>query len=438
LDPVFVGVICFVALLVFIALGFPIGIAMAVPGLLGLFYLVGFEGALGLYANTVFSYATKYDLAALPLFLIMGYISVQAGLTRSAYDSARVWLYKLPGGLAMATAVASGLLGACMGTGLPAAAALSRIAIPEMLRHNYDKGLSAGSVAAAATVAVLIPPSILMVIYASFTEVSLGRMLMAGYLPGILSVAIFMVMIGIRCRLNPSLAPSNITETITWKNRFIALKGIWGIGVLLIVLVGGIYSGFFTATEAAGVVAFIAFVLMFVQRKFTWHGIREAFSQTLEVSAMVFLIFAGAISVMLVMAISGTPKALTSLLLSANLGINWFLIMLFVLYIILGCFMDSITILLLTLPVVLPVLNEFDVNLIWFGILCIKIVEIGGITPPFGISVYVVKAVVRDEIPTGVIFKGIGWFVVMEILTVVILFAFPQISLWLPDLLRGT
>ncbi len=432
MDPAYIGLMGFVLMLIMITLGSPVGFALGLPGILGLFWITGIPGTFEILISQTFRFATKYEFTAVPLFLTMGYMATYAGVTKSAYDSARIWLAGLPGGLSMATAVASGFLGACMGSGIPAAAAMGRVAIPEMLRHNYDKGLAAGSVAAAATVAVLIPPSIPMVIYAIFTEASLGNMLLAGYLPGILSIMFYVVVIGLRVHLNPKLAPSTIGETITWKQRLEALKGLWGIGALFAVLLVGIYSGFFTPTEAAAAGAFAAFVIMVVTKHFSWESLRSSMVGTLEVCAMLFMLLIGASIFVVFITVSGLPKMMASWIVAANLSPLAFVIVICILFLFLGCFMDAISMLLLTIPVFLPVLVSLDIDLIWFGIIYIKMAEIGGMTPPFGISVYVVKGVVGDEIPLSTIFRGIWWFVITEFVIVAILIAFPQISLWLP------
>jgi C4-dicarboxylate transporter DctM subunit len=437
MDPVWIGALGFVVLLIVILLGIPVGISLMATGLAGLFYLSGVSSTFHLLVNNVFGQATNYEFIAVPMFLLMGYVALEAGLTKPAFESGRLWLSPLPGGLAMATSVASAFLGACCGSGIPTTAALSRIAIPEMVRQGYDKGLAAGTVAATGALAVLIPPSIIMVVYAVFMEgVPLGKMLLAGYLPGVLSVIIFCFGIWIRVSLNPSLAPPRPTEKITWKQRIISLKGLWGIVVLFGVLAGGIYSGYFTATEAAGMSALTAFILMVLTGQFKWQVVKTAFVDTLQVSAMTFLLLIGAIMFSLFLTVSGLPKASAAMIVSANLSPMVFLIMVCFMYFILGCFLPSLSMLLLTLPVLYPVLLEMKINLIWFGIIVIKMVEVGGLTPPFGIGVYVVKGVVKDEIELTEIFKGISWFIVMELVTLAIIMAFPQISLWLPSMAK--
>jgi C4-dicarboxylate transporter DctM subunit len=261
-------------------------------------------------------------------------------------------------------------------------------------------------------------------------------MLIAGYLPGVLSVIIFCLGIWIRVRLNPNLAPPRPIGKVTWKQRIISLKGLWGIVVLFGVLAGGIYSGYFTATEAAGMSALTAFILMAITGQFKWQVVKTAFVDTLQVSAMTFLLLIGAIMFSFFLTVSGLPKASAAMVVAAKLSPMVFLIMVCIMYFILGCFLPSLSMLLLTLPILYPVLLDMKINLIWFGIIVIKMVEVGGLTPPFGIGVYVVKGVVKDDIELTEIFKGIGWFIVMELVTLAILMAFPQISLWLPSTVK--
>jgi tripartite ATP-independent transporter DctM subunit len=435
-DPVLLGVIGFVALVVFIGLGVPVGVSLLIPGLGGLFYFVGAQGTFEIFTSQAFRYATNFDFTALPMFLLMGYIVMEAGLASSAYDAARLWLSRLPGGLGMASCVASGLFGACCGSGVAATAAMGRIAIPEMIRHNYNKSIAAGTVTAATTVAVLIPPSMILVMYSVFTEVSLGRLLLAGYIPGVLSIGIYMLMIYVRVRINPDMAPS-VSESITWRQRIAALKDVWGIIVLAVVLFGGIYTGFFTATEAAAVCAFTAFILLFITGNFRWKVVRNAFSETLRIAAMAFILMLGAIVFVVFINLSGLPEALTAFIVGANMPIYLFLIVVGLMYVALGCFMPSLSLLLVTMPILLPVLIDLNVNLIWFGIIWVKLVELGAITPPFGVAVYVIGAITGDEIPIEDIFRGLGWFVLMDVITIAILMAFPQITLWVPSLMKG-
>lgn len=431
-----IGFLGFAALLVLIALRIPIAFALALIGLAGQFLVIGPLATSAMVSTQLYSSVANNTLAAVPLFLLMGYFAYHAGLTRAAFDTARIWLARLPGGLAMASVAGCAMFGACAGSGVAAAGAMGRVAIPEMLRYGYDPRLATGSIAAAATLAVLIPPSIVMVVYAILVEASIGRLLMAGYLPGILSALVLMAMIYVRVRRNPSLAPE-VPFKVTWSQRFAALKDVWGITVLILLVLGGIYSGFVTASEAAALGALGAFVLMALSGHLNWGTFKDAVLETARTTGMIFLLLVGASLFTGFMALSGMPQQLASWIIDADLSVVMVLIIVSIVYVFLGCFLDSISMMLLTIPVLLPIFKSMDVNLIWFGIIVVKLVEIGCITPPFGITVYVVKAVVGDKVPLEDIFRGIWWFLLMEILTLIILFAFPQISLVLPDMMLG-
>jgi tripartite ATP-independent transporter DctM subunit len=426
----------FAALLLLVALRLPIAFALALVGLGGQFVLIGQQATFAMLSTQLYSSVANHTLAAVPLFLLMGYFAFHAGLTRAAFNTARLWFAGLPGGLAMATVAGCALFGACAGSGVAAAGAMGRVAIPEMLRFGYDRRLACGSIAAAATLAVLIPPSIVIVVYAILVEVSIGRLLMAGYLPGILSAIILMAMIFVRVRLNPELAPT-VPFKVTWRQRLGALRDVWGILVLIALVLGGIYAGFVTATEAAAVGALGALGLMALAGQLNAATFRDAILETARTTAMIFLLLVGAAMFTGFMALSGLPQLLAELIVNANLSVGMVLIIICIVFVVLGCFLDSISMMLLTVPVLLPVLTSLDVNLIWFGIIIVKLVEIGAITPPFGITVYVVKGVVGDAVPLEDIFRGIWWFLIMEIFTLAILFMFPSISLVLPNLMLG-
>lgn len=436
MESYFTGLLGFVALLVLIALRLPIAFTLTLVGLGGLLALLGQQATMAMLSTQLYSSVANHTLTAVPLFLLMGYFAFHAGLTRAAFSTARIWFARLPGGLAMATVAGCALFGACAGSGVAAAGAMGRVAIPEMLRYGYDRRLACGSIAAAATLAVLIPPSIVMVVYAILVEESIGRLLMAGYIPGILSAAILMAMIFARVKANPALAPE-VPFEVTWPQRFASLRDVWGILLLIALVLGGIYSGFVTATEAAALGAIGALVLMAVAKQLTWANFRDAVLETARTTAMIFLLLIGASTFTGFMAISGLPQALAQTIIDAELSVGMVLLIVCVVFVALGCFLDSISMMLLTLPVLLPVLNAMEVNLIWFGILIVKLVEIGCITPPFGITVYVVKGVVGRSVPLEDIFRGVWWFLAMEIVTLAILFLFPSITLFLPSLMLG-
>ena len=432
----YVGLIGFAVLLLLMVVGVPVAFCMVFVAVPGLLYLVGFQAGFEIIANASFRFATTWDFTAVPMFLLMGYFAANSGLVTKAFDSTRMWVSKVPGGLGMATAIAGGLLGACMGSGISATAAMSRVAIPEMIRHKYDKSLAAGIVAATADIAVLIPPSLTMVIFATYTDVSLAKLMLAGYLPGLLTITVYCVWIGGLVVLKPKLAPRS-SEVITWRQRISALKDLWGIALLVVLLLAGVYSGFFTATEAAALGAFAAFILTFVTRTFTWWAMRQSLIETVEITAVTFLIMVASFWFTSFVTVSGLPMALSAWVVNTNLSPFLFVVLVIILNMFLGCFMPGISILLVTLPVLLPVFINLKVDLIWFGILFIKTVEVGALTPPFGMAVYVVKGVMGDEISTTDIFRGAGRFILTEITIAAILLGCPQIALWLPNTMRG-
>lgn len=436
MESYYIGLLGFGALLALIALRVPIAFCLALVGLGGMFLLAGQEATFAMLSTQLYSSVANNALTAVPLFLLMGYFAFHAGLTRACFGTARIWLAKFPGGLAMASVAGCALFGACAGSGVAAAGAMGRVAIPEMLRYGYDRKLACGSIAAAATLAVLIPPSIVMVVYAILVEVSIGRLLMAGYLPGLLSAAILMAMIYVRVKRNPALAPA-VPFTVTWAQRLASLRDVWGITVLIVLVLGGIYSGFVTATEAAALGALGALILMIAARQFNARTFRDSLLETARTTSMIFLLLVGAAIFTGFMAISGLPQKIAEVIVAANLSVLMVLLIICLVYVFLGCFLDSISMMLLTLPVLLPVLQTLQVNLIWFGVIVVKLVEIGAITPPFGITVYVVKGVVGNAIPLEEVFRGIWWFLTMEILTLLILILFPQISLFLPNVMLG-
>lgn len=431
----YVGLIGFAVLLLLMVIGVPVAFCMVFVAVPGLLYLVGFQAASEMIVNASFRFATTWDFTAVPMFLLMGYFAANSGLVTKAFDSTRMWVSKVPGGLGMATTIAGGLLGACMGSGISATAAMSRVAIPEMIRHKYDKSLAAGIVAATADIAVLIPPSLTMVIFATYTDVSLAKLMLAGYLPGLLTITVYCVWIGGLVVLKPKLAPRS-SEVITWRQRISALKDVWGIALLVVVLLAGVYSGFFTATEAAALGAFAAFILTFVTGTFTWSAMRQSLIETVEITAVTFLIMVASFWFTSFVTVSGLPMALSAWVVGTNLSPFLFVVLVIILNVFLGCFMPGISILLVTLPVLLPVFINLKVDLIWFGILFIKTVEVGALTPPFGMAVYVVKGVMGDEISTTDIFRGAGRFILTELTIAVILLFCPQIALWLPNSMR--
>ncbi len=435
MSGILLGALAIVALLLLLALRVPIAIALGGVAVGGIFILRGPEAAFGVLTTQPYGFIAHWTLSAVPMFLLMGSVAYHAGLTQSLYRAARLWLSWMPGGLAVASTAACAGFAAASGSSVATASAMGRIAIPEMMRYRYDPGLATGSVAAAGTLGSLIPPSILMVIYAIFAEVSVSKALMAGILPGLLSAVMFCLMIVIRCKLNPKLGPP-ITDTVTWGERFAVLREVWPLPALILGVIGGMYSGAFTSTEAAAGGAFLAFVIAAAQRRLTFAVMKAAIIESLTGTAAVFFIAVGGVLLSRFMAFSGLPTFMGEWMEQFAVNKILFIIVVSVIFVILGCFLDSIGLMLLTIPILLPMLETVGADLIWFGVLVIKYLEIGLVTPPVGMNVYVIKAVVGDKIPLETIFKGIGWFVLTDVITLGILIAFPEISLFIPRLME--
>jgi tripartite ATP-independent transporter DctM subunit len=443
MDPLTLGTTGLVVMLVLIMLRVPIAFALGIVGFIGLIFAIGwrpgaeFDFQRGWDASWAyisfepFSFIASFALVAVPLFLLMGYVAFHAGFTRDIYYTARVWLSGLPGGLAMASVAGCAMFAAVSGSSLATAAAMGKLAVPEMLRYKYDKGLATGVVAASGTLGSLIPPSILMVLYGIFTEQSVGKLLVAGFIPGVLSALVYMAMIWVRARLTPGFAPT--ADRVTWGERFRSIKGTWSIIVLFVIVMGGIYFGIVTPTEAAAAGAFGAWALAFIARRLDRGTARSAVVETVVQTASIFAIVLGAKIFVGFIAITGVAGALADWALTLDLPPLGILLALSAVYVVLGMFMDPLGIMLLTLPVVTPVIEALGYDLIWFGVIMIKFLEIGLITPPVGLNVYVLKGVVGDAVKLETIFKGILWFLAMDVVTLVVLLAFPEITLWLPD-----
>jgi C4-dicarboxylate transporter DctM subunit len=435
-EPWIIGLIGIIVLIVLIAFRVHVAFALATVGICGYWAILGWDATSGLLGLVPYSFIASFVLTTIPLFLLMGYFAHHAGLTQGAYDTARIWLARVPGGLAIASIAGCAAFAAVCGSSLATAAMMGRIAIPEMMKHKYQPGLAAGCVAAAGTLGSLIPPSILLVLYGAMTETSVGQLLIAGIIPGILSALIYMGMVFVRVLRNPGLAPS-VKEGVTWRQRIVSLKGTWGILALFIVVIGGIYFGLFTPTEAGAMGAFGAFAIAVFSGKLPLKAFIDSLSDTVRGTSQIFAIALGAAIFTKFMGISDLPSVLCKYLQNFNLDPVLFMGAISLVYIFLGMFLDSIGIMLLTLPIVFPVIEGLHLHPVWFGIIMIKYLEIGLITPPVGLNVYVIKGVVGDTVPLEVIFRGIWWFLLMEVLTLGLLIVFPGITLFLPKAMTG-
>jgi C4-dicarboxylate transporter DctM subunit len=388
--------------------------------------------------ETPFVFAASWDLSAIPMFLLMGAIANNSGISASLFRAARVWFSGLPGGLAVATNIASAGFAAACGSSIAAAAAMARLAVPEMLKHGYDKALSAGVVASAGTLAALIPPSILFVLYGIFAEVSVVKLLIAGIVPGLLTAAIYTVMIVVRCRLDPSLAPrvSGAERAAMRGERRASLMEVWPLLVLITGIIGGLYAGIVTPTEAGACGAFLAGVIGIAQRKLTPRKLIDALTDSMATTAQIFFIGMGAVMYTKFLALVGISSLFTELVGSWALSPVLLVVAVSIIYLILGMFLDPLGIMLITIPVFVPMFAALKLDLVWLGVLVVKYVEIGMLTPPVGFNVFVVKNAVGDTIPLETIFRGCFWFLGCEVVIMTLLIAFPAISLWLPNTMQ--
>ncbi|MFZ2100992.1 MAG: TRAP transporter large permease [Oricola sp.] len=437
MDGLILTLVCLGAVLALIAIRTPIGVALGVVSFAGFWYLRNFNVALGQLREIPYYFAANWDLSAIPMFLLMGSIVYVSGIATSLFRAARLWLSALPGGLAVAANIASAGFAAGCGSSVAAAAAMGRLAIPEMLKAGYEKGLATGVVASAGTIAALIPPSILMVLYGIFAETSIVDLLIAGIIPGLLTAGAYTVMIIVRCKLNPALAPNAPYEgSDLWRERWRSLGEIWPLVVLVVGVIGGLYSGAVTPTEAGSAGALLALFIAILQRRMTFAKLWEATRDAIMTTAQIFFVGVGALMFTRLLSFTGASEMLAGLVAPLALDPILILLAMTVIYLILGMFLDPIGIMLITMPVFIPLLKALDFNLVWYGVLVVKFIEMGMLTPPLGFNVFVVKGVAGPDIPLTTVFRGVGWFLVCDLVVVALLISFPQISLFLPTLMK--
>ncbi len=429
MDPLLVGLLGTLGLLTLVFLGVRVVYAAASVGLVGMVAIIGWDAGAGMAGTIPHSKSVTYTLSVLPMFILIGFLAFHAGITRAVFDAARKWFGWVPGGLAVATVFATAGFAAVSGASTSTAAVFSRVAIPEMLKYGYDRRLAAGVVAAGGTLASLIPPSAILVIYAIIVEESVGRLLLAGFVPGILSAVIYALIIIFRVKLNPELGQP--IKGFTWKERFASVPGTMPIVLVIAIIFSGMYLGWATPTEAGALGAFTVFILA-LMRGMRWNSLREALLETAKLTVMIFSIIWGVLVFVRFLGFAGLPEAFAEWVVGLPLPPLAIIICILLAYAVLGMFMDAIGMLLLTLPVVYPAVVQLGYDPIWFGIIVVKMVEICLITPPIGLNCYVVNGV-RPDIPLQDVFRGIGPFFIADVLTVALFVAFPQLILWLPQ-----
>ena len=434
LAPDVAGYIVVGLLLLWLAFGVHIGVALGLAGFIGIYLTVGPDAAAAQLAAIPFSTTNNFALAVIPLFILMGSFATQAGIVSELFRTAYLWLGKLRGGLAMATVMSSAAFGAASGSTIVNAAVFTKMAMPEMTRFGYDVRLSAGCIAAAGTLAALIPPSILMVIYGVITEQSIGKLLIAGIVPGIVTALLYCGGIYILARLRPDLAPrANIS--VNWMERWRSLYGVTGVMVLFVIVVGGIYGGYFPATYAGAVGAAGAFVIALYKRRMGMGSLMEVLKEAAVTTSVIFIIVVGGMVFSRFLTYSGLVDIISRELLSFGTGKYTYLIGYVVLFTILGCFIEPIAIMVMTLPIMYPVMVAQGFDPIWLGVVSVKLAEIGVLTPPVGLNVFVVKSSSPVPVTLGQVFTGVMPFIAMDFLSLVLYVFFPGMITWLPNLM---
>lgn len=427
-DPL-TGLLAFGGALLLVLLRVPVAIAMGAVGVGGFALLNGWFGAGFVLGAAPFEAVFPYSLSVVPLFVAMGVFAARAGLSQSLYAAAGAFIGRARGGLAMATIGACAAFGAICGSSLATAATMGKVSLPEMRRFGYADSLAAAAVAAGGTLGVLIPPSILLVIYGLLTETSIGQLFVGALIPGLLGTLLYMGAVLVQTRVNPALAPA--TQRPAAGQRLAALKRIWAVALLFVVVIGGIYWGWFSPTEAAAVGAFGALVLTAVTGQLTWRVLIEAAEETARTTGMIFLILVGAALFNYFIETSGLPRLLIGWVEASGLTPLAVLLLIMLFYLLLGCFMDSLSMILLTVPFVFPVVAELGLDPVWFGILLVTVAEIGLITPPIGMNLFVIQGV-APGLRQGTIVRGILPFLAADALRLALLIAVPALTLWLP------
>jgi C4-dicarboxylate transporter DctM subunit len=422
------------ALLLFLSfMRIPIAFAMVAVGFAGMSMVIGMKGAMANVGQTAFDAAVNYELSVVPLFVLMGNFVTKARLSEELYDASNAFLGHRRGGLAMATVVACGGFSAICGSSLATAATMAKVAMPSMRKFGYDDGLAAGSIAAGGTLGILIPPSVLLVIYGILTQTSIGKLFAAGVLPGLLGILLYLLAVRGVIKLKPELGPAG--ERQDWSQRFQALSRVWGVIVLFAIVMGGIYGGVFTPTEAAGIGAFGGFIFALFRRAMTLRTFYEVLLESVGTTAMLFSVLIGALIFANFINVTDFPQALLDLAATFK-ETPWLVITaILVIYVALGCVFESLSMILLTVPIFFPLVMELGYDPIWFGIVVVVITEISLITPPVGLNVFVLRGVLPD-VSTTTIFRGVTPFWIADLFRLALIVGFPTLSLWLPSFVR--
>lgn len=418
-------------MLALVALEVPIAVALGLVGVVGCLTVIGWEPTLFLVGETTFSAVNSYSLSVVPLFILMGNLINEADMSKELYRATYRFVGHLRGGLAIATVMACAAFAAICGSSLATSAAMARVAYPEMKRYGYSDTLSTGSIASAGTLGIMIPPSVALMIYGIMTQTDIGDLFMAGVLPGLLGALLYIGAVVFVTWRNPASGPAG--ERSTWGQRFEALRDVGAVSLLFLLVIGGLYGGLFTPTEAAGVGAAGAFALVAARGRLTRPMLRKVLRETVVATTTLFFILIGALVLSKYISISGFTPWLGGVFASMDLSPMQFLLILCVMYLILGTFLESLSMLLLTLPIVFPLVVSYGIDPIWFGVLIVTLIEVALITPPVGMNVYMLSSQI-PHVPLYTVFRGAAAFVAADVIRLFILLAIPAIALWLPSI----
>ena len=425
------GVIC---LFVLLALRVPVALALIAVSFGGVTLLLGVTPAIGILSNTPFSFVSSWTLSAVPMFLLMGFVAYHSGLTTGLFDAAKAVLRRVPGALAISSIFACSGFAAVCGSSLATAAAMGRMAVPEMVRAGYSPSFATGAIAAGGTIGALIPPSILMIVYGVFSETSVIKVFMGGITIGLLTAVLYSIVVLLISWFRPDIAPPRPIDTDTINTREAVLR-VWPVLLLMVIVFGGLFSGIFTATEAGAVGAVGAILIAMLIGRFSLKIFRTALIETLTTSASLFIIGIGAAMFTRFLGLTGLTGAISGMVSGAELSYVQLMLIVVLLYLVLGMFMEPFGALLVTLPVLLPIFQAEGIDLIWFGVLVVKLLEIGMITPPVGLNVFVIRNVASEYATVAQIFKGVIPFLIADVVVVIIAIAAPSLILFLPSLI---
>ena len=422
------------AVIILLVLGVNVGLSMFLVGFFGYALATNINAAYGVLRTTPISQAGNYALSVIPLFIIMGNFAFASGMSAGLYNAANKWLSRLPGGLACASVGACAAFGAICGSTAATAATMGVVSIPEMRKYGYADDLATGSVSAGGALGIMIPPSAIFIVYGISAEQSIGKLFAAGILPGILIALLYMATIVILVKRKPEIASA--PRSYTWKERFKSFTGLIDVVILFVGVFFLMFSGIFTVTESAAAGAFLAMIICLVKGKLTWKSFKKTMSDSIKTTAMTYLLIIGAMVFGAFLAISRLPMAVANLVTSLEISRYVIFAAIIVIYAILGCLMDSLAMIMLTVPIFLPIITTLGFNPIWFGVVIVAVVMLGVITPPVGLNCYVISGITKD-VPLSKIFKGSLPFAIALLISIAIITAVPQIALFLPNLIYG-